>query len=443
MTAAVTTTDFALKLLENPSDEQARLAIAREHVANGELHKGLDLLEQGAALNPASLELRLAIGSTLYELGEHRAALERFAGVISTNRSNSWGYIWASRCLLKLEGMTSWEAQLERGVQHCSSPSNYTAIYNEYSRTLTETYSMDVTKAKVVSGEPIPNAAVVGMVKDETDIISQFLAHNYRIGLRNFLLLDNNSTDSTRAQILEFRDSHDDVNLVVVDDPVTGYYQDSKMTGGCQFAKTYFSGLGHQIDWLFPLDADEFIAFTSADTSLKSILDKMSADGAKILMYYLCDATALDLDVTFDRTMDPFETFPVVMPFAKSAIPKVAYWPTQNAWLHMGNHFVNDVASRLHDVQPAARYGVFLMHFGLRGKEHAKRKYVNGGIAYSQTVGRDRAGARWRKHYRNYQRWGELYFDRMYRDYAVKVARLAGVEEQMTGGASLTKASPK
>jgi hypothetical protein len=264
------------------------------------------------------------------------------------------------------------------------------------------------------------------MVKDEEDIIYQFLKHNHLLGFRNFALLNNGSTDQTVPHIRNFQNDYPEANLVIIEDPVVGYYQDTKTTAASKFASTYFSMLGQKIDWIFPLDADEFITFSNSDRNLNDILGTMDERGKKVLEYYLCDATSSNLDVSFTSKNDPFKTFDSTSRFLAHSIPKVAFRYNEGAHLLMGNHFVTGCAYSLDDLQHAAEFGIYLTHFALRGPAHAKRKYVNGGKAYKAAADREAHGGRWKKQYDMYLLHGDEYFVRHYREYVRKTLNAAG-----------------
>ena len=101
----------------------------------------------------------------------------------------------------------------------------------------------------------IDNIAYVTMVKDEDDIIYQNLVWHFCVGFRKFVIVDNNSTDGTRALIEKFKKQVENKAIVVIiDDPIVEYIQSKIMTGAMRFAYSVWPDL----DWVFPVDADEF-----------------------------------------------------------------------------------------------------------------------------------------------------------------------------------------
>ena len=100
-------------------------------------------------------------------------------------------------------------------------------------------------------------------VKDEEDIIYSNLLNSYILGARKYVILENNSSDQTLDEIKRFINHHPDCKVVIITDPIEAHYQADKMQACANFAKIYFEGCDNQnIDFVLPLDADEFITFS-------------------------------------------------------------------------------------------------------------------------------------------------------------------------------------
>ena len=96
--------------------------------------------------------------------------------------------------------------------------------------------------------------AALMLVKDEADIIGHNLRWLHHIGVRHFVVMDNLSTDGTRAEIELFEAGHAEAELVVLEDPTVAYLQSQKTSAMARFAKARWP----EIDWVLPVDADEF-----------------------------------------------------------------------------------------------------------------------------------------------------------------------------------------
>ncbi len=105
------------------------------------------------------------------------------------------------------------------------------------------------------------HACLMIMMKDEQDIIVANLEHHYAMGFRTFCLIDNLSTDNTTAVITAFRVAHPEAFIVTTIDPIRGYYQSNKMQVFTDFMLEYCKIADRRIDWIFYVDADEFLSF--------------------------------------------------------------------------------------------------------------------------------------------------------------------------------------
>lgn len=255
-------------------------------------------------------------------------------------------------------------------------------------------------------GRPIGHALHVSMVKDEGDIIFAQLANSFRMGLRYFVIADNGSTDGTRQEILRFRDTHRDALVFVIDDPIVAYFQKEKMTACIDLGRAMLAAVGVRIDWVFPMDADEFIESFDATGDLLAALEQADAAGRKMLLFFPHDASSTEPLEAFSAGTDPATAFTVISLFQSRMFSKLAYRFTATARLWMGNHFVFDCAETVDELQIAAEHGLTMLHYPMRSLAHVRRKVINGGVAYEAT--RSPAyGEHWRDNYAAYQREGE------------------------------------
>ena len=90
------------------------------------------------------------------------------------------------------------------------------------------------------------------MVKDESDIIEYQIAYYYNIGIRDFYIIDNNSTDGT-YEILCDIGKRIKGNFVLISDKDVAYWQYQRINRLCQLAIQ--DGCTH----VLPVDADELL----------------------------------------------------------------------------------------------------------------------------------------------------------------------------------------
>ncbi len=106
-------------------------------------------------------------------------------------------------------------------------------------------HAKEYVRSDLKTGRPCYKCIQVMLVKDEDDIIYSCLEAAYKNGVRLFAICENNSRDQTLQEIYRFRDDHTDVVVLIVNDPIVGYYQDAKTLGVALMAKTIFIN-----DWI-------------------------------------------------------------------------------------------------------------------------------------------------------------------------------------------------
>ena len=105
----------------------------------------------------------------------------------------------------------------------------------------------------------------LSMVKNEEDIIEQFVRHNLFF-IDYLCLLENGSVDNTKKILLQLQE--EGIPIVIFDDPIPGYFQADKMTKLLKaVSSTFFP------DFIIPLDADEFIKCRSKDEFIEALED--------------------------------------------------------------------------------------------------------------------------------------------------------------------------
>lgn len=260
--------------------------------------------------------------------------------------------------------------------------------------------------------DPVYNACIVSLIKDEGDIIFDNLSNHYRAGFRLFCIVNNGSVDETLSEISRFKALYADCIVVVIDDPVVEHFQDKKLTAAAKFMVEYSSGLGHHVEWIYPMDADEFIRFNDPNIGLA---DFCKLD-AKIIVFPLMNAAPDDaLDIYSPG--DVHDKFIHIDRSFSRRVVKVAFRYSDQAQIHLGNHFVGSVATELEDIYAAPALGAFIKHLPYRSVRHTILKITNG---YHSLVSKPAVpgGDHWRHHWENYKIHGEAWVKKYVTNYS-------------------------
>jgi hypothetical protein len=295
------------------------------------------------------------------------------------------------------------------------------------------------------SGRPVPNAMMVGMVKNEADIIHDCLASAYQAGLRYFVLADNGSTDGTGALIRAFAASHPDCVLLLLDDPIKGYWQATKTNLLWRFGQQYLAMTGVNVDWVLPLDADELLVQLDPAHDLASVLEQAQAAGKTVGVNMWCTATPVDILERLPEGVPMRQACPVVSGYDQSPNTKVFVRAQAGVTLEMGNHLVSGCLNQVDDAFVLAASGLFVLHHPYRSRSQWRSKIVNGYHALAASNLPASAGSHWRSAYQRYQQEGETYVDDVLRQYfsrnTASAARLQA-EATALGHAARSPASP-
>jgi glycosyltransferase involved in cell wall biosynthesis len=232
--------------------------------------------------------------------------------------------------------------------------------------------------------------AVLMMYRNEEDIIGQCIEHWAGLGVDEFFLCDNNSTDK----------SHKIAVSTLAKCGKQGYrlnaYEDNfPQRYIINYLKTKALEAGHQ--WLFPIDADEFLnvgdaGFTCIEEWLKRQLDYWFMQGPTYGQY----------------------EYKNIMPNGVSWLEpehKKCYGRFSPDWnISIGNHEVEGVKALF------PHYGVYLNHYQYRSYDQFKRKKITFFKAFEKAGYLDH---KFVKEYRLYQKHGEAYLEQMW-DYLLR-----------------------
>ena len=254
----------------------------------------------------------------------------------------------------------------------------------------------DVSPAPLRRGEADLTIAVVMMVKDEADIIGQNLYWLYFVGVRRFVIIDNESTDGTSDILTAFRQSHVDIEMVVIFDPIVRLIQSEKTTGAFQFAINIWPSCA----WVFPIDADEFLIPQRGFQPLHELGAEF--DGIiipKVNHFVLRDGAAGSTGGKSLFGRMPLRTGKWALP------PKIALRANAAYRIGQGNHQIHRIDGVASRYAHAGAADMFYREYQVRDYQHFRTKVINGGKAIRELVaatGQPLGGAHWLN-------WHELY----------------------------------
>lgn len=264
----------------------------------------------------------------------------------------------------------------------------------------------------------LAKAVLFIMVKDEEEIILQNLEHHYRLGFRRFFILDNGSTDSTASLIASFRSARTDAHIFYGYDYIVGYYQADKMMALEAFMSIYLKHEDVAPEWLFFVDADEFITCCVDDPDCAIRFNQMlSDDSKKLLVLHWAQCSSRNVISSLPAQYDVFETFPVIWNQMRPAVPKIAYRLGHHLSPIQGNHLVEAYPFDIMTVGVLAEIDFYMLHFPQRSVEQMRRKVINGGRAYQATNLDRNHGGHWRTYHEWYEQNGDVAMEHLLNDH--------------------------
>ena len=208
----------------------------------------------------------------------------------------------------------------------------------------------------------------VSMVKNEEDVIEQFIRHNLNY-LNLLVILENGSVDNTR-NILELI-RKEGSPIVILDDPDPTYSQSEKMTRlMLNVAVTLFP------DYIIPLDADEFIKCPSSEVFLDE-LNKIPSPGKGFTGFH----TYIVPDIQSEpNPADPLEHMTRRRKQERLDIRKVIIRLDGTVPAHISLKMGNHDATGLEGSVKLER--IRYAHFPVRSKNQLVEKTITGWMAY-------------------------------------------------------------
>lgn len=410
---------FEQVLLRNPLQTWARYELIDELLEQDELDLAVEVAVQGVNLPTTSPHLICQLAEIMGKCG--RSDEQRKYLKLATVKFPRRAYPWIQLAMTLFKEGKKLEAEQALADAHLALRENAQKdLISEAMAQIKTIGSRQKINTEVwppIEGAAIKNACVVQMLKDEADIIRDQLEYNFRLGFRLFCIIDNNSSDRTSEKISEFIEAYPDAVVVVIHDRIKQLYQDFKTSAAAKFAAEYFKPLGYTIDWIFPLDADEFISLSSQDRCLNDILEASSNARVIALQLFNC-ASEEPLQEYPYRGI--YTCFPLIDLMPERGVIKCAYKYSHDARPTLGNHFVINTVDSLEQIVAGSDFGLYIRHFPYRSISHAKSKVVNG---YKALVEHPdvKGGVHWRQNWELYKKHGDPWIERHLLGYIKRV----------------------
>lgn len=255
------------------------------------------------------------------------------------------------------------------------------------------------------------NFWVIGMAKDEGDIIDHTMYHFAANGAAGMIIADNLSKDDTREKMEEAKANiakyNPNIEIIILEDNVVAYTQSEKMTNLASIAKS------HGAQWIIPFDIDEI--WHAHDKTLQEafeILDLFKADAYKVL-YTNHSITEFDEPAT-----SPFHSMQWKWALPTNHKSCFKFRDGDNfVRISNGNHFVQhnawDIGVNIktmiddygHDKIIFGPQLIEIRHFQWRSLDHFMKKVLN---AYESCKALGEGadlynGAAWEEHFKVYE----------------------------------------
>lgn len=239
----------------------------------------------------------------------------------------------------------------------------------------------------------------VTMLKDEEDIILECLNHHKNIGIKNFVVADNNSKDKSAQLVAEFQRQNPDCTVVFLVDPIVEYIQARKITALCKFAAEYFN-----LPWVYPFDADEFLTPPSIGEEAHTSVDASGLENAACLSLSWITSIKTRTGQTLESSHES--------PWRKILVR----WDDRYSVLQ-GNHGLLIPQPRIFRkpkivTSPVVQCGWKVLHFPVRSQRQLRTKIINGGLANKDNSAG--LGGHWSELFSAYEKFGGRILDELY-----------------------------
>lgn len=229
---------------------------------------------------------------------------------------------------------------------------------------------------------PRLSLAAVAMVRNEADILPDFLAHCAALFDR-LIVMDHRSTDGS-GEILRVAQARGGLDMEILGSGVRGYYQASITNFLVRRA------LSAGADWVLPLDADEFV-----DVPDRRALEALLASQPEGACVFRWRNLAPDRPGRWERfeVVGDYWHRSAPSPWGKVALSRRFAERYPRFWLRLGNHDVLPEPGAPQPV-PLPEAGEYL-HIPIRSVERLTAKLEGGIAAYRAREKRGPEGSHW------------------------------------------------
>lgn len=375
---------------DQPKDLFKRLG---EAGANRDFAAGMRIVEQLDALNlgAETLRYRLIKAEFLLAVEQTKAGVELLKTLIQENRRNAHAFRILSDYYRNIGDKQQSDDILTDALTSVKDDNLrvyllYQLIQSRLQRGMSDRQLPRFVEP--VQAECDPRALCVMMIRDEGDVIFQNLAHHAALGIFKFVILDNNSSDDTSSEISRFQKAYPNCKIVKIADPVVGYFQAEKTQAAIDFGATYFSGVGEPVEWIFVLDADEFIVPPEESFGIKNFIDHAISKNRSIACFSLCNAAssiesfgrASKISQKVDEKFQ-YSNYNLFGLYPPKFVLKHAFALSSGVKITTGNHVVSRALLQVDEFLIADLDGWTLVHVPYRSIAQTQRKVMNGADA--------------------------------------------------------------
>jgi Glycosyl transferase family 2 len=237
------------------------------------------------------------------------------------------------------------------------------------------------------------------LVKDEDDILEENLIFHKSMGVNQFIITDNNSSDRTAEIIKKYQ--------------AKGWITDYLVEKNTNYTQALWVGRMIEIaiskynpDWIINCDADEFW-YTKSGNLLEAIKAETNAS-ANVLRCYWKNMLPIPGGAVFwentkfvSRKIADIDNYELSKHHLLNAtsIPKVIHNSEDFISIEMGNHDVY-----MKNKRPVDSKNIVIYHYCIRNYEHFQKKVINGGLSYLGSSININDGSHWRLWYDAYLR---------------------------------------
>jgi hypothetical protein len=242
-----------------------------------------------------------------------------------------------------------------------------------------------------------PRVVMTLLVRNEADLIADNLLFHWRLGINQFIVMDNGSIDGTQ-EIVEEMSRH--IPIELLHQPADNYAQSDWVTAMARRAKG-----NYQADWVINNDADEFWVFPTGGAP--AYLRDLDPEVVKVFVQRHNAVLTERTDPLRGLSSHPastelFERLSLNS-LGKPLPPKCLHRGSTQVTVLQGNHNVEDLPGKCHHTsreETASTRDPYILHYPYRNFTHYKRKIDLGGAAYSRNNSLPiNVGLTWRKHH--------------------------------------------